>query len=71
MEGTKDYSQGMLLHYFITLLLFYFFLIPLFFNSLLLLHFFHFFILYFSRLPGCLPHLASEKKQIKGLRRGV
>jgi hypothetical protein len=26
---------------------------------------------YLSRLPGCLRHLASEKKQIKGLRPGV
>jgi hypothetical protein len=54
--------------YYIVIILFYF--IPLFFNSLLL-HFFNCFILYFSRLPGCLPRLAIEKKQIKVLRSGV
>jgi preprotein translocase subunit SecY len=65
MTGTKAYSLGMFLHYFITLLLFYFFLILYFFIFLFVL----FFISLVS-LPGCLPHLESEKKQIKGLRPG-
>jgi hypothetical protein len=70
MEGTKAYSQGMLFHFFYILLILLFFN-SFIFNSFLLLHFFIFFIFHFYRLPGCLPHLASEKKQIKGLRPGV
>jgi hypothetical protein len=60
MEGTKAYSQGVLLHSFIKLLLFSFFLIPLFFNSLLLLHFFHFYSLFLSS-----PRLFTSSRKRK------